>query len=336
MILFLDNAESVLDSQGTDTQEIYDMVEELSRFSNICLCITSRISTIPPDCKRLDIPTLSTGAACHTYHIYDSDERTNLVDSILEQLDFHPLSIMLLATVAHHNKWGIDRLAREWEGRRTGMLCVQHNKSLAVTIELSLASPMFRKLGSDARDLGVIAFYPRGVNENNVDWLFPDISSRANILDTLCVLFLTYRSNGFITMLAPLRDHLCSKDPMSSPLLCTTKKRYFSRLSVRLSPDNPGFEETQWIMSEDVNIEHLLDVFTSVDANSVYVWDACRNFMGHLYWHKLRPIVLRTKIEGLPDGHPSKPGCLLELSLLLDQVRNYMESRRHLIHVLEL
>ena len=331
-------AESILDSQGTDTQEIYTMVEELSQFSNICLCITSRISTIPPDCKRLDIPTLSMGAACHTfYHIHDSDERTNLVDSILEQLEFHPLSITLLATVVHHNKWDINRLAREWEERRTGVLRVQYNKSLADTIGLSLASPMFQKLGPDARDLlGVIAFYPRRVDENNVDRLLPDISNRTNALDTSCVLSLTYRSNGFITMLAPLRNHLYPKDPMSSPLLCTTKKRCFSRLSVQLNPNNSGFEETQWFMSEDVNIEHLLDVFTSVDANSVGVWDACRNFMEHLYWYKPRPIVLRAKIEGLPDDHPSKPQCLFGLSRLLDQAGNYVESKQHLVHALEI
>jgi tetratricopeptide (TPR) repeat protein len=339
IFIVLDNAESVLDPRRASAREIYDVVEELSHFSNICLCITSRISTIPPDCRTVEIPTLTMEPARDTfYRIYQYGERTSLVDDILERLDFHPLSITLLATVAHHNKWGTDRLVKEWEKRRTGVLETEHNKSLAATIELSLASPMFQKLGADARGLlGVVAFFPQGVDEDNLDWFFPAIPSGAAIFDGFCVLSLTYRSNGFVTMLAPLRDYLSPKDPKSSPLLCTTKERYFTRMSVDLdNPNVPGFEDARWITTEDVNVEHLLDVFTSVGADSDDVWKACADFMRHIFWHKKRLIVLRPQIENLPDDHPSKPECVFELSQLFRSLGNHIVNKQLLIHALRL
>jgi len=57
-------------------------------------------------------------------------------------------------------------------------------------------------------------------------------------------------------------------------------------LSVDVVPGWPDFEEAQWIRSEDVNVEHLLDVFSSNDMNSVGIWEVCGYFMEHLFWHK--------------------------------------------------
>ncbi|KAF9642177.1 hypothetical protein BDM02DRAFT_3193750, partial [Thelephora ganbajun] len=199
MSIILGNVESILNPQAADAQWIDGVVEELSQINNICLCITSHISAIPPNYKSLEIPTLSMEAVQDVfYHIYENSGQSNSANNILRQLDFHLLLITLLAMVAHHNKWDTNRLAKEWEKQQTGVLRAQHNKSLTATIKLSLISPMFLKLGHDARDLlDVITFFPQGVNKDNLDWLFPTISDKENMLDKFCLLSLMYRSNGF-------------------------------------------------------------------------------------------------------------------------------------------
>ena len=338
MFIVIDNAESIFG--GPTTKDIDTVVEELSQFRNICLCITSRTSITPTRCKVIDVPTLSMEAACETFHsIYRRGEQLpDAVDDILKQLDFHPLSIILLATAARHNKWGIGQLEKEWEEQRTGVLRTRYHGSLAATIEFSLRSPMFRDLGPQARDLlGVVAFFPLGVDENNLDWLFPSITDRKRIFGGFCLLSLTHRDKGFTTMLAPLRDHLCPKDPMSASLLCSVREHYFSRLSFSIrtstfSNDGP----TAWIASEDVNVEHLLDVFTSVDVNSESVWDACGHFITHLQLQKPRLPVLGPKIGALPDNYPSKPQCLLALSDLCGVMQNFAERQRLLCHAMKL
>ena len=123
---------------------------------------------------------------------------------------------------------------------------------------------------------------------------------------------------------------------MSSSLLCATRECYFTRLSATLNPNEPNFVKTQWITSEDVNVEHLLDVFTAVDASSDSVWRACAHFMQHLYWHKNRLVVLKPKIEELPNYHSSKPECFFELSRLFGSVRNQVERKRLLTWALKL
>jgi hypothetical protein len=157
MLIILDNAESILDPQGKNAQEIYSVVDKLCQFKTISLCITSRIMTVPLYCKRPEIPTLSMEAARDIFYgIYGNRGQSGIINDLLQRLDFHALSITLLATTVSHNAWDYDRLAKEWDAQRAQVLQTDYNESLAATIELSLASPTFRSLGPNARDfLGV-------------------------------------------------------------------------------------------------------------------------------------------------------------------------------------
>ena len=338
MLIVLDNAESVLDPRRNEAWEIYAMVEELGRLSNICLCVTSQIYVRPAGCIQMGVSKLTMEAAREIFfHIYDGNERPGIIDDILRRLDFHALSITLLATAASNNMWEYKKLAREWDENHRRMLRTGHNDPLAVTIELLLTSPAFCKLGPNARDLlGVVAFFPQGIDEKNLDFLFPTILDRENTSNKFCDLSLTRRSNGFVTILAPLQRYLSPHDPKSSPLLCAARDRYFTRLSVDLDPDKPGFGDSRWIVTEDANVEHMLDVFTSINTGGSDVWDACSHFLDHLYWQKPRQTVLGSKIEGLSDTHPSKARCMLGLSRLLVTIGNKAEGQRFLVLTLML
>jgi hypothetical protein len=337
-LIILDNAESILDPKEAGAKEIYSVVDELCQFKKLCLCITSRIMSVPPRCKRPEIPTLSMEAACDIFYgINSNGGRSSIINNLLERLDFHALSIKLLPTTASHNGWDHTRLAQEWDAQRVQVLQTDYNESLAATIKFSLSSATFRSFGPDARDLlGVVAFFPQGIDENNLDWLFPTITNRKNTFDKFCVLSLTYRSSGFITTLAPIRDYLGPQDPRSSPLLCAVRDRYFGRLSADVYPNIPGFEEARWILLEDVNVEHLLNVFISIDPTRDDIWEACYHFMEHLVWYKPRQTILRSKIEALADDHPSKLKCLSRLAWMFQQIGNDLERKRLLTHILEL
>ena len=120
--------QNILSIHWGNAQEIYAVVDKLSRrFTNIYLIITSRISTVPPHCEALEIPMLSTGSVCVAFHRIHQGEQSNSINNILEQLDFRPLSVTLLATVAQYNEWDTSRLAEEWEMQRTGVLRAQHS-----------------------------------------------------------------------------------------------------------------------------------------------------------------------------------------------------------------
>ena len=85
-----------------------------------------------------------------------------------------------------------------------------------------------------------------------------------------------------------------------------------------------------------MNVEHLLDVFTSIGADSKEVWGACIHFMDHLRWHKPRLVVLGPKFEALPDNRSFKPRCLFFLSRLFDGVGNWEGQKRALVQSLGL
>ena len=94
---------------------------------------------------------------------------------------------------------------------------------------------------------------PQGVDEKTIEWVFPKSHNKPNMFGTLRLLSLIYRSDGFVTTLAPLRDYLRPKDPTPPPLN-TTKECHSTRLAIKPHPGGRNSEESLWITSEDVDV----------------------------------------------------------------------------------
>jgi len=268
-------------------------------------------------------------------------DRSDLVtvDNILKQLKFSPLQITLFAGVAHHNNWDVAEQC-QWLRRHAHRLA-DNDECPEAIVRLSLSS--LQRFGSekDVRALlAVIAFFPQGIVEDKLDCLSARVhpGKRKEMFETFSSLSLTYRSDGFTTMEEPLRRYFYPQNPKFAPFLTEIKNEYFGLLLANdiAGPGEPGFEAAKWIIPVDVNVEHLLDIFTKVDAESDRVWRACADFMRHLFYHKPRMVALGPKIEALPDDHPYKPACLFQLSRLFGAVGNQVESKRLLARVLEL
>ena len=194
---------------------------------------------------------------------------------------------------------------KEWEKQKVKVLQAGHkSQNLAATIEVSLDSPTFKRLGPQAREvLGVVAFFPQGIDGEQLDWLLPDVHDRDSMADTFCMLSLTSRYKGFITMLAPLREYLCPRDRGPPSLIWNVRTQYFSRLHLvdeDLKPGMPGFDKTEWIISEESNVEHLLEEFAILDEGLEDVWEAYADFLLHLSWHKPAE-----NVPGTDEGDPS-------------------------------
>ncbi|KAG5733223.1 hypothetical protein E4T56_gene20863 [Termitomyces sp. T112] len=150
-LLVLDNAETFLDAT-MDAGQIADAIDGFGARSNVAILLTTRTTVIPPNLKwvRLRVPPLEESAACEAFQAYHPSIETSILIKLLSAVDFHPLSINLLAQAAVQNEWSPQDLITAWDHQHATLLEAGNGKSqsLAVTIETSLNSPSFLKLGN--------------------------------------------------------------------------------------------------------------------------------------------------------------------------------------------
>ncbi|KAH7904007.1 hypothetical protein BJ138DRAFT_1187220 [Hygrophoropsis aurantiaca] len=355
ILLVFDNAETFQDA-ASGADRIAEVIEEFGALPTVTIMFTTRNRRVPMNlqCTIIDVPALEPNAARNAFtHTYHTDGFPAIIDKLLSDLDFHPLSINILAHVARENQWTLEELMRSWEGQHTRLLDVGDGKlqSLSVTIELSLTSSSIKQLGVHARHvMQVAAFLPQGLNERDIERLFPTVPNIHSIVDALCRLSLMYRKKDAYTMLSPIRLHISSahKDDIIPSVDLTHVRAYYYKQLAQVNDEDDG---GAWITTEDANLERLLahDLSHVTRMDMGFICLACCQFIRQLRQHKRRPTSLRPVILGLPEGNPrptrffgffkynpqpyswnggtdSKAGCAFVLAYLAVDLTNITES----------
>ncbi|TFY80245.1 hypothetical protein EWM64_g3769 [Hericium alpestre] len=309
-LLVLDNAETFLDA-AQDKTHIADAVDSLGALTSTVVLLTTRSRALPSNVlwAVIAVPALKPVAArkAFTAVFHKRIEDTNVIDSLLQSLDYHPLSINLLAHAARENDWSLEELLDAWNQQQTDLL---HNgdgksQSLIVTLELSLNSPALKKLGDSVLHvLQIIAFLPQGVDRRELGGLFPSLTGASMIVDAVCKQSITYRRDAYVTMLAPVRLYISttynSALPQVVPLLAGVRAYYRDRLEICGAVHGKVIDGGAWIIAEDINTERIVTLELTLLEDVIAACTICTSFLSHIRLHKPRPTAIHALIEAIP------------------------------------
>jgi len=257
-LLVIDNAETFLDADTEDAGYIREAITEVGASPSVRIILTTRSGNLPnlPWSQRT-VSGLDAEASRAVFGAVYKNDIEDRLDSIFASLDFHTLSVSLLSHVAtQHQCQTTEEIEKLWKEQKTRLLRNGRTKlqNLALTIELSIKSPLFRGITSSVLAfLRAVAFLPVGIHRDDLLGVFPRISDIDNIANAVCLSSLTHRSGDRYTMLAPIRmyimdeynSHLLYEDP----LICAIRVHHYGELSSR---------PKEWVTRESVNTERLL------------------------------------------------------------------------------
>ena len=214
LILLLDDVDSILDPLAPEAEDIFATIEEFGCYQHVCLLTTSRMYPEISGFHRVEVPTLSGSDARDAFYGLCHLDRSAVIDDLIARLDFHPLSIDLLANSVRENNWDESALLKAWDGGQAGGPETRYRQGLRDAVELSFRSPTIQNLGTAAREvLKAIAAFPCGVEERTLENTFPGIVGIGLVVDVLCKFSLLYRQDEFVKMLSPFRFYFLDFTP---------------------------------------------------------------------------------------------------------------------------
>ncbi|KAG1821490.1 hypothetical protein EV424DRAFT_1539061 [Suillus variegatus] len=336
-LVVLDNAETFEEASALSALEkIPPAIAKIADIRGVILILTSRSRRNATDVlwRTMDIPPLDLSSAervfFQTYPRARCSDAEEEIKDLLRELDFHPLSINLLAHTARQNDWSPATLLKRWNDRHSAVLNPGKGKlqNLSDTMQLSLNSPSIQGLGEDGRrTLAIIAFLPQGLNDNLAGNLLPSLQQVDTICDVLRMQSLVYRQDNFIKVLAPIRHYVQDSLPLPDSTRLREIRTFYYHTVQQCSKEQDGHANI--IISDHFNIERVIAFDLAHIPEETY--HACPKFLNCLTWHLPRPTTITPAIFNVVENSSTYElkayslwhlGCLyVTLSQLTDAMK---------------
>ena len=204
LILFLDGVDLILDPLAPEAKKISATIGEFGSYEHVCLVTTSRMDPEIHGFQRFKVPALSkVGARDAFYGLCNL--RSPEVDGLLADLDFHPLSINLVASSVRENDWDESAFFDALDNDPMNLLKADNYQSLKNAMESSFLCPTIRGLGATVKGVLKVIATSGGVEESTLARDFPETARVGEVVDVLCKFFLIYREGGLVKTFSPFR-----------------------------------------------------------------------------------------------------------------------------------
>ncbi|TDL24337.1 TPR-like protein [Rickenella mellea] len=270
-LLVLDNFETVWNG---DHESTLRLLQILDSYRHLTILITLRGALLPdgiiwtkPTLKPLQ--TLTVSAAKEIYRTISSTDDDKDLEKLMQNVDFLPLAIVLLAYLGKLNM-SPSKLLSMWQDEQTALLRKQGGSKsdcLETSITLSLQSPLMKESKYTLKMLRIICYLPAGVKLDDLSQ-FASIS-RIDALKAIEILLKTglvqQSEKKRLKVLSPVRYFILKQHACDIAEVSEIKQKYFNIIK------NIKNIFT-WVPSE---VQHYLSLANEENDNIFYILNLC-------------------------------------------------------------
>jgi len=241
ILLVVDNAEIFVECGPDAFRDISKMLDSIGTLSRIIF--TTRVSdTVPSNLvwSRIQVDTLEQNAAFATFSAtYELEVITQSTERIIEELEYHPLSINILANAAAVNRWPLKQLEENWLCQRKSSIletAKDRYHSVGIAFEISVSCSAFDETRVLVMKLlRAVSFLPEGIHRRDLDSIL-QIDSAIKIAESICRCSLAYWRGDRLTVLSPIRIYIMEQHNIDlsyeDELITSIRHHFHSQLEI--------------------------------------------------------------------------------------------------------